>query len=386
MRARPRAALVSTQPGAGWADRRGMTVELLRRRDRDTALQSESEPSALRVPAKGAAQAEGTNGRALERLDRWIEEGDRHEDPSAGRSVAAERSLTAGIFSRQGRSWVRMLASAEAKKAARETAQLAGSRARAAGAKVARLFAEKGERGARTAVANVQHRALLNVSRTIPARVQAHVLEHTREIVGKPTHTLFREGMSMGEIQTLVRTVVAQRPQPVLSVSSNGALAFVFEKELPAVIGRSGEKLLRVVVNLEGRLVTAFPVGAGSALRSLTVRGLAVAATVAPVLFMNALAESESELAVADAERRSAQAKTSLFEDAVGLLSPYGVCESTTLGIEPNFGAIRSRSKAALDEARSTLGRELMPDEQHAITQIVTQTWTEAAVGGGRES
>lgn len=346
-----------------------MNVSLLHRR--------QVEPDTK--PLDDAPAPEGSsNRRALERLDRWIESdgGTARETTEYG----ADRALLASPAQRLGKGALRMVATATRKEVEETARATAGKIARAASGRVGRFFAEKGERQALQAFSRVPQRTLTSLAKTLPARVEAHVLEHTREIVGKPSHTRFLPGMSIEKIADLATTAVRSGARPVLSVSDNGALAFVFEHEFPDAIGMGGEKLLRVVVDTEGRLVTTFPVDAAKKLAAVSVRGIPVAAGVASAFFVSALAESEAEAATADAVARSAKANdASWTERALEFLGPYGIFESSPIAIEPNFVAIRARSQAALEEARKSLGREPTAEERQAIEQCIYNVWADAA-------
>ena len=58
---------------------------------------------------------------------------------------------------------------------------------------------------------------------------------------------------------------------------------------------------------------------------------------------------------------------------------PYGIFESSPIAVEPNFTAIRTRTQAAVDEARTTFGREPTAQELQVIRQTVYDVWAEAA-------
>ena len=350
-----------------------MAIELLRRRDEIQHQDAEAPAPVVPPPAESGA-------RALDRLDRWIEGGAASFEPgpAAGRE---ERTLVGSPAQRAGKGAMRM-AEAEARKAAAEAARKDASKVgplvHAASAKVARLFAENGQRQAAMAFSRVPQRTLVHLSETLPKRTEAHILEHTREIVGKPKHTLFNEGTQMPQIVDMMLTTVRSGARPMLSVSDNNALAFVFEKEFPHAIGTKGERILRVVVDQEGRAVTAFPVQNG--LKAMSIRGITVVASLAPVAFVSALAESEREAATADAAKRSADAqKSGWTEKILSFVGPYGIFDSSPIAIGPNFSEITKRTQAAWAEARASLGRELTTEEQSAIRQCVYDAWASAA-------
>jgi hypothetical protein len=98
-------------------------------------------------------------------------------------------------------------------------------------------------------------------------------------------------------------------------------------------------------------------------------------------VFLSSLAETEADAATADADRRSTAAQKSTWtEKILELIGPYGILESTPIAIEPNFSAIAERTRAALDEARVSLGREPTPQEAEATRRIVYVVWAEAAM------
>ena len=355
-----------------------MSVQpLLRRRDGSTV---EPDLPAAEARDEETVQRAGSDARALERLDRWIEGGEGDGVRAPGCLGKEDRLFLAAPGHRLGKGAVRM-AEAEARKEAAAAARaVAGEVARGAAAKVTRFFAENGQRQALLALSRIPQRTLASLGKALPAKVEAHILEHTREIVGKPAHSLCQKGTSIDQITDFIRTTLRSGARPILSVSDNGALAFVFEREFRNAIGARGEKGLRLVVDLEGRIVTAFPFAAEKKLATLMVRGVTVAASIAPLVFLSALAETEAEEAMTDAERRSTAAQRSTWtEKVLEFLGPYGIFESSPIAIEPNFVVIKGRTDAALAEARASLGRDLSPEEDQAIRRCVYDVWADAA-------
>lgn len=332
---------------------------------------------------RSEAKSDSSDARALERLDRWIEgsidESSTLAEPALGNE---ERMLLAGPADRLGKGAVRMMAAELSKEAAAAARVAAGEIARSAATKVARFFATKGERQALLTISKLPQRALAGLGRSIPAKVEAHVLEHTREAAGKVVHSLFEKGTSMDRIVELMRATLRSGARPILSVADDGALVFVLEREFPKAIGSKGEKALRMVVDLEGRLVTAFPFAAEKKLATLTVRGIAVAATVAPLFMLGSLAQSEAEVASVDAAGRREQAnRTTWLEDVLAFVGPYGIFDSSPVAIEPNFSVMKKRQDAAIDEARSAFEREPTSEEVEAIKKCVHDAWADAAYG-----
>jgi len=360
-----------------------MSVRLLLRRPDSAA----AEPSSVTAEASTAETEPrgGADARALERLDRWLETGaGSRATELTGYMATQDRALLAAPADRLGKGAVRMAQAEARKEAAAAARKAAGELARRAAAKVTRFFAENGQRQALLALSRIPQRTLAGLGKALPAKVEAHILEHTREIAGKPAHSLFQNGTSIDRITDLVRAALRSGARPILSISDNGALAFVVEKEFSNAIGAKGEKGLRLVVDLEGHIVTAFPFALEKKLATLTIRGVTVAASIAPLVFLSALAEAEADEATADADRRSTGAQRSTWtEKVLEFVGPYGIFESSPIAIEPNFIAIKGRTDAALAEARTSLGRELTPDEDQAIRQCVYDVWADAAGGTG---
>ena len=63
-----------------------------------------------------------------------------------------------------------------------------------------------------------------------------------------------------------------------------------------------------------------------------------MSASLGAAFFASALAESEAEAATADTERRRVAAQgTSWLEEALSVLGPYGVLESSAIAPQTNF-------------------------------------------------
>jgi hypothetical protein len=353
-------------------------IPLLRRRDTD---QVDTPYQGLNEDRDGDADASSVPSqvRSLEVLDRWIT-----ETPLDEVAGAQARSWLAAPQDRVGKGAMRMFA-AEARQQGAEAARaLAGKTARSATATVARFFATGGERQALLALSSVPQRTLAKLGQALSAKVEAHILEHVHEVPEKAIHSMFQKGTSVEQITDLMRATLRAGARPILSTADNGALVFVFENDLKKAIGTQGEHTFRMVADLEGRVVTAFPVAAEKKLATLTVRGITVAAKLAPLVFLSALAESEAEAASADATARLATAdQSNWLEDTLALLGPYGMLDSSPIASEPNLEAIKTRTEQALAEAQTDLGRALSTEERDAIRGCIYSAWTAAARHAG---
>jgi hypothetical protein len=108
-------------------------------------------------------------------------------------------------------------------------------------------------------------------------RVAKHVANHTRRNFGKAIHGVFR---SVDKVRPLVRQTLEEGVQLSEHFAKSSGLEMVerggvrltrqmsrtpgkvrwlLQKEFSAPIGTNGEKVLRVVIDMSGRLVTAFP-------------------------------------------------------------------------------------------------------------------------------
>jgi hypothetical protein len=210
-------------------------------------------------------------------------------------------------------------------------------------------------------------------------KVEKHILEHTEEVLGKASHSLFKSGLGKEGVLTLLKDTVKTGGKAVLSQSEGGGLAWVIEKSFSEDVGAAGEKVLRVVVDKEGKVITAFPVK--SLLKRVAIQGIQVSAQLAVVAILLTQYEGESQAAEADtAERyKKQEANKSSLETALEWLDPTGLFESSPIALEPNFNKIRERTSEALNQAQTQLGRPLTSDETETIRQDIYNIWSEAS-------
>lgn len=88
------------------------------------------------------------------------------------------------------------------------------------------------------------------------ATVSKHVAKHTRRIVGKAVHTVFKKP---NQVKKMVkRTLDAAENVVVQQVGRK--TRYIVEKQFNRAIGKGGETILKVVLDKTGRIVTAYPV------------------------------------------------------------------------------------------------------------------------------
>lgn len=249
----------------------------------------------------------------------------------------------------------------------------------AARALARRFIRELGKRGARLAERKISRQALKRLADGLFPKVEKHILEHAEEVVGKATHSLFRPGMTKDQILALIKDTVKTGGKPVLSeMSESGAFAWVIEKEFGAAIGAAGQKILRVVVDREGRVVTAFVVK--DLIKRIAVRGLLVSAQLAVMVFMLTILDEEAQAAEEDTKRRyrRIEDEKSWFETTLEWVGPFGIFDSTLIGLDPNFTKLRARTDRALVEAERELNRSLTGEEVALIRQFIYDIWDES--------
>jgi RHS repeat-associated protein len=242
-----------------------------------------------------------------------------------------------------------------------------------------RFFTELGEKGARMAARRIGRVALRELAEGLLPKVEKHILEHTEEVAGKAVHNLFKSGIGKEEVLTLIKETVKEGGSAVLSQSESGGIAFVIEKTFTKEVGSAGQKVLRVVVDKEGKVITAFPVDA--LLRRIAIRGIQVSAQLAVATFLLTQYEEEAKAAEADTSARvkRIQDSKSWVETGLEWIGPFGIFESSPIGLEPNFSKIGARTAAAVSGAEKELGRPLTAEERGMIQQDIYNIWSEAS-------
>jgi len=198
-------------------------------------------------------------------------------------------------------------------------------------------------------------------------------------VAGKAAHSLFKSGATKEGVLTLIKDTVRAGNKAVLSRAENGGMAWVIEKTFSEEVGQAGEKVIRVVVDKEGRIITAYPVK--SLLERVAIKGILVSAQLAVVAILLTHYEEEAKAAEEDtaARYKHLEESKSGLETAIEWLDPIGIFESSTIALEPNFNQIRAHQAAALNQAEQELGRSLSQEERNAISQDIYNIWAEAS-------
>jgi RHS repeat-associated protein len=237
-----------------------------------------------------------------------------------------------------------------------------------------RFFREWGEKQATRLIKRGGDIAAARLAKLgIVPDVAKHIADHFKEIPGKVVNSVFsKEFRKTEKIAGLIEdTLTKAGRSPVLSRADNGALVWVFEKEFGKTIGKKGDDALsklRVVVDLEGRLVTAFPVD--KFIETVAMRGLQVSAKLAAALVLvETIYETEAH-ASTEAKRKFDERnnETAWWEWVL----PWDV---SRLGYEPNFNVIRDRAAKAIEKIETETGVALDAEEKQQIERDVEQIW-----------
>ncbi len=246
--------------------------------------------------------------------------------------------------------------------------------ARALGKRLIRGF---GVRGSQLLYKAAARRALHRLEQFgIDKAVAAHIAEHFTMVSGKVAHSLFDASLRSTKAVTglVTETLKKGGSSAILSVTDSGALAWVFEAELGRTIGAAGKQALtklRVVVDLQGRLITAFPIRAFTT--TITMRGLGglrvTLASALVLLTVQGIYENEAAAAVAARRSFDEANEPSWWE----YLVPWG--PSSTIGYEPNPSEVAERSAAVITELEATLGATLDADTRDGVRGDVRYVW-----------
>lgn len=243
---------------------------------------------------------------------------------------------------------------------------------RAAVALARQFFRQAGTRTARRIARTINRTALRRMQRDgIPEGIFEHVLEHTGNVAGKAAHGLFREGLDSRQITQMMETTLERGLTPVLS-ERGGRLSFVIEREFTEEIGTSGERILRVVVDTEGRIITAFPVRTLTARISVNGLSVAVGSALAIVSAHLTLVTEAAQAHYAEREERegSMDLEDWLLE-GVGLFDPTGIVGSGTRLPEVNWEMIDQDTQELIFRSEHDLQRSLSPEERTLIRQQI---------------
>jgi hypothetical protein len=163
--------------------------------------------------------------------------------------------------------------------------------------------------------------ALRYLSKRTIKTVSKHVAKHARRILTKPIHTVFRHPKKIkqlleGTLQEAIALAAKHRSAPGTKVIEEaglriaqqttrtpGKVRWVVLKEFKEAIGTKGERVLRIVIDQSGRIVTAFPQERFAAI-GLTAGGLALLEERTASAAEQVQAQSEAS-AKAEAEKES---------------------------------------------------------------------------------
>jgi len=213
-----------------------------------------------------------------------------------------------------------------------------------------------------------------------------HLLPEAALATEKITHTAMKKGMTKEAFLELIKTTVKEGGYPILSKEADGKFRFVIEKEFREAIGEKGQKILKVVVDEEGKVVTSYAVSAIT--KRAKVGGVLVETGIAAFIAAYfAVSEKQAMAADKDAQQRTKAATTnSLTETIIEWLPiPYFDISSSPIAIEPNFRRIREEQQSAIHETEERLQRSLSADERNFVMKQVEQIWLNAPYKEGNQ-
>ena len=230
-------------------------------------------------------------------------------------------------------------------------------------------------RGSRLLYQAAARRALRRLSKFgIDEFVASHIAEHFTMVAGKVSHSLFVSSLRSTKAVTGLVTEVLKKgaSAPILSATDTGALAWVFEADLGRVIGSAGKASLtklRVVVDLKGRLITAFPISGFT--KTLTVQGIRVTlGGFLAIVALQGIYEDEAAAAMEDRRKFEEANEPEWWE----YLNPLG--PSATFGYEPDQTKIQERAEDVIRKIEDTTGEKLDSDQRDDVARDVRSIWT----------
>jgi Domain of unknown function (DUF4157) len=216
------------------------------------------------------------------------------------------------------------------------------------------------------------------LSRKTVATVSKHIARHARRIAGRAIHTVFRNPR---KIRTLIQGTVREATELAArhagsaagevieegairltrqATGTPGKFRYVVEKVFPKAIGTQGERVLRIVLDQTGRIVTAFPAD------RLAAIGLSVAAietvtagTARAGELAREHAERDAELAVREAEREE-----SSWEEWIPFL---GDIWGGSLNVGENAALRRMREEEQIEQLISETIADVEATEQRSL-------------------
>lgn len=169
---------------------------------------------------------------------------------------------------------------------------------------------------------------------SVKKQISKHVAKHGRQIAGKGVHTIFKNPNQIRQMarkagqqaMELAAANTRKAADEVLSgpgirmfrqAAGAGKFRWVIESEFKNAIGKNGEKILKIIVDVSGRVVSAYPTGRFTAL------GLGVAAMQIFDAKAAEAGERIQDAVTTDAERTEAR-QDSWGDFIIDLMMPLG--------------------------------------------------------------
>lgn len=210
--------------------------------------------------------------------------------------------------------------------------------------------------------------------------ISKHIARHGRRIAGRAVHSIFRNPRAIRDLVSrtiregigLARKATRHGAEEVLeeggvrvfrqATRTPGKFRYVVEKDFGRAIGTRGEKILRVIIDETGRLVTAFPVD----------RFMAVGLTAGAVTIFSEHAAGASERIRERIEAEENRPTDWVGEilDFLNPLSGGSLNEGEQLLLDID-SIINSTTEQVIREIEETEHVTLTPEQREAIRDLV---------------
>lgn len=236
---------------------------------------------------------------------------------------------------------------------------------------------------------------------TVQKQISKHVAKHGRSVAGKAVHSIFKRPNTIrsmvrktaAEAMALAQKSASKSADDVLKgpgirmfrqSAGKGKFRWVIEREFKNPIGKAGEKVLKIVVDYSGRIVTAYPT------KALSSMGLGVAAMG---VFDGKAAEAGERIqdaVEADQRRREADAN-SWGSFAIDVLTPIGLTPSVANDGEGLWltrrNIVRHVFAKLVSEIEQAESRKLSEEERRKLYELLTVSVGSAMIaqGGGED-
>ncbi len=234
---------------------------------------------------------------------------------------------------------------------------------------------------------------------SVTKQISKHVAKHGRDIAGKAVHSVFK---NPNKIRSMVRKAAVEANElaqknasrsadeilegPGIKIfrqnAGQGKYRWIVEREFKNAIGKNGEKVLKIVVDYSGRVVTAYPA------RALSVIGLSAGSIG---VFDSKAAEAGERIqnAIAADVKQRQEKESSWSSFIVDLFTPLLLTSSPLNDGEALWltqrNIIRQFYRDLLVEIEASEQRSLTDEEQRQLYELLTTSIGSGMLAKGDE-